>query len=160
MRFLPAFEICLTDSAYTGSDSIQVIPGQWVTCDGSKGRVIDPVSFSVCWRMRGESFSSFNLRFKKSLSLRKGLKIARAALRSIYTVRNQLSMPLEENPVLQASAKEVHLRINRLRVLLARCQDKASAFPVNSSAYVSYHEKAYSCARQIAHLRSTNGYPS
>ena len=77
--FYPAFEFCLSDAAYTGPDALKIQCGQWVTCKGVKGRITCPKKMSVCWRFSGESFASFNLRFKRACMLAKGLRRARRA---------------------------------------------------------------------------------
>ncbi|MCW8829704.1 MAG: hypothetical protein OQK94_11710 [Gammaproteobacteria bacterium] len=124
--FIPAFEVCLTDAVYPHPDNFKLNSGQWVTCDGAKGRIIDPEKMSVLWRHASEPFRNYNLRFKKALMLHRGIKKCRSTLRVISNAKRQISMslPEAETPVLDRAKTSVHRELNllkrRLEVLTSR----------------------------------------
>lgn len=129
MTFIPAFEVCLDDSRPDIENAFSINPGQWVTCDGMKGRVVDPSSFKVIWRFVGESFRNFNLRFKRALMLRKGLSRLRGIAKQISKARQQLSLSLavpESSELLSISHESVHREINSVRVRYDNCVKRGS----------------------------------
>ena len=123
--FLPCIEFCeLSDDFHRGADVLRLKPGQWVSCKGVKGRVTDSETLRIPWRHAGESFRSFNLRFKKALSLRKGIKTASGALRGVVQARKlmQLQFTDSEPGVMSRAVLSAHQRLAALRVQYQACE--------------------------------------
>jgi len=123
--FLPCIEFCeLSNEFHNGADVLALKPGQWVSFKGVKGRVTDSETLRILWRHAGESFKSFNLRFKKALALRKGIKRASGALRGVVQARRmmQLQFTDTEPGVMSRAVLSAHQRLAALRVQYQACE--------------------------------------
>lgn len=122
--FLPCIDVALSSALHHGSDVLNLKRGQWVSNNGAKGRVTDSETLRILWRHAGESFKSFNLRFKQALSLRKGIKRASGALRGVIHARRmmQLQFTDSEPGVMSRAVLSAHQRLAALRVQYQACE--------------------------------------
>jgi len=146
--FIPAFEICLSNDVIEHPDNFSVNPGQWVTCDGVKGRIVDSEKLTAIFRHKGESFRLFNLRFKKALALHRGITRTRRSLRAVSAARRQLPLHLPEvtPEILQATSTTLHRELNKLNVQFRAALVKANA---------GDHQAFQQAATLLGKIRST-----